>query len=123
MNKRATHKQSKPPRLDCNFFNHVGGISEEVYDVHNYGAYGASPPSFLEAEQQFWEAIGAPQKLSTPWHTPMHRQQHRVLSMRWRQHTPRLRRCATAVQGCASAVLHTLYVLMIVERVGKRPMV
>ena len=31
------------------FFNNVGGISEEVYDVHNHGAYGASPPSFLEA--------------------------------------------------------------------------
>ena len=31
------------------FFHDVGGISEEVYDVHNDGAYGASPPSLLEA--------------------------------------------------------------------------
>ena len=27
------------------FFHDVGGISEKVYDVHNDGAYGASPPS------------------------------------------------------------------------------
>ena len=31
------------------FFHDVGGILEEVYDVHNDGAYGASPPSLLEA--------------------------------------------------------------------------
>ena len=31
------------------FFNDFGGISEEVDDVHNEGAYGASRPSFLEA--------------------------------------------------------------------------
>ena len=31
------------------FFHDVGGIWEEVYDVHNDGAYGASPPSLLEA--------------------------------------------------------------------------
>ena len=73
--------------------------------------------------QQFREAIGAPRKPLAPWHTPMYRQQHRFLSMRWGQRTPPLRRCATAVQGCGSAVVHTLHVWMIVGRVGKRPMV
>ena len=31
------------------FFHDVGGIAEKVYDVHNDGAYGVSPPSLLEA--------------------------------------------------------------------------
>ena len=31
------------------FFNDVAEISEEVYDVHNDGAYGVSPMSLLEA--------------------------------------------------------------------------
>ena len=31
------------------FFNDVAGNSEEVYDVHNDGAYGASPASLMEA--------------------------------------------------------------------------
>ena len=30
------------------FFHDIGGISEEVYDVHNDRAYGASPASILE---------------------------------------------------------------------------
>ena len=35
-------------------FNDVGGISEEVYDVHIDGAYGSSPPSSLEAGATIW---------------------------------------------------------------------
>ena len=31
------------------FFNHIRGIWEELYEIHNDGAYGASFPSFLEA--------------------------------------------------------------------------
>ena len=31
------------------FFNDVGRISEEVYDIHNNGAYSASPASLLGA--------------------------------------------------------------------------
>ena len=39
------------------------------------------PHHYWRRGQQFQEAIGAPRKPSAPWHTPMHRQQHRVLSM------------------------------------------
>ena len=48
------------------FFHDVGGISEEVYDVHNDGAYGASHPLLLEAgapisgsNQRTAKAVGA----------------------------------------------------------------
>ena len=40
------HRHGHGPQF---FFHDVGGISEEVYDVHNDGAYGASPRSLLEA--------------------------------------------------------------------------
>ena len=40
------HGHGHGPRF---FFNDMPGISEEVYDVHNEGAYGASHPSLLEA--------------------------------------------------------------------------
>ena len=36
---------------------------------------------FWRRGQQFREAIGALRKPSAPWHTPMQRQQHQVLSM------------------------------------------
>ena len=105
------------------FFHDVGGISEEVYDVHNDGAYGASPPSLLEAgatgsggHRRTAKAVGAVAHSNAPPTTPS------PLNVMAPTYTP-LRRCATAVQGCASAVEHTLHVSMIVGRVGKRPMV
>ena len=55
------------------FFNYVGGISEEVYDVHNDGAYGASPASLLEAgasisggKRRTAKAIGAVEHSGAP---------------------------------------------------------
>ena len=58
-------------------FTDVGGISEEVYDVHNDGAYGASPPSFLEAratisggKRRTAKAVGAVAHSSAPPTTP-----------------------------------------------------
>ena len=105
------------------FLNNVGGNLEEVNDVHNDGAYGASPPSFLEAGETISggnrciaKAVGAVAHSSATPPTPS------PLSAMARTYTP-LRRCATAVQGCASAVLHTLHVTMIVGRVGNWTMV
>ena len=48
------------------FFHHVRGISEEVYDVHNDGAYSVSPASLLEAGATFLKAIGAQRKRLQP---------------------------------------------------------
>ena len=39
------------------------------------------PHHYWRRGQRFREAIGAPQKPWALWHTPMHRQQHQVLSM------------------------------------------
>ena len=59
------------------FFRDVGGISEEVYDVHNDGAYGVSPPLFLEAgattsgsNRRTAEAVGAVAQSYAPPTTP-----------------------------------------------------
>ena len=79
--------------------------------------------------QQFWEALG-PQRMQgrheakrlQPLHIQVDRQQHPFLSVQWRPPTPLLKRCATGVQLCASAMLHTLHVTMVVGGVGKRPM-
>ena len=40
------HGQGHGPQL---FLHDVGGFSEEVYEFHNNGAYGASPQLLLEA--------------------------------------------------------------------------
>ena len=58
-------------------FHDVAGISEEVYDVHNDGAYGASPPSLLEAgatisggNRRTAKAVGAVAHSNAPPTTP-----------------------------------------------------
>ena len=53
-----------------------------------------------------------------PWHI-----QHPVLSVRCRGPTPLLKRCATGVKLCASAMLHTLLLTMVVGGVGEGPTV
>ena len=45
------------------------------------GHMARQPHHYWRRGQQFWEAISGPRKPLVPWHTPMHRQQHRVLSM------------------------------------------
>ena len=43
----GSQRHGQGPQL---FFNDVVRVSDEVYDVHNDGAYGASPVSLSEAE-------------------------------------------------------------------------
>ena len=80
------------------------------------------PRHYWRLAQQFWEAIGA-QQMHMHIHIQLDRQQHSPLSMRWRPPTSLLKRCATDVQLCASAMLHTLHVTMVVGGAGKLPMV
>ena len=42
------------------FFNDVGCVSEEVYDVHAMGHMAPYPNHYWRSAQQFWDAIGAP---------------------------------------------------------------
>ena len=86
------------------------------------GRTARHPRHFWRPVQTFWESIGA-QRMHTHIHIQLDRQQHPVLSVRWRRPTPLLKRCATGVRLCASAMLHTLHVTMLVGGVGKRPMV
>ena len=74
--------------------------------------------------EQFRVAIGAQRMhMHIPIHIQLDRQQHPLLSVRWRSPTPLLKRSATGVQLCAGALLHTLHVTIVVGGVGKRPMV
>ena len=59
------------------FFNDVKGFWEEVYDFHNDGAYGVSPPSLSEAgasimggDRRTAKAVGAVVHSSAPPTTP-----------------------------------------------------
>ena len=81
------------------------------------------PRDYWRPAHKFREAIGAQRKPLHPWHIKVDRQQHPVLWVRWSRPTPLLQRCATGVQLCASAMLHTLHVTIVVGGVGKRPMV
>ena len=81
------------------------------------------PHHYWRPAQQFQEAIGAQRKPLQPWHIQVDCKQHPVLSVRWLQPTPLLKRGATGVQLCASAMLHTLHVSIVVGGVDKRPIV
>ena len=41
----GSHRHVHGPQF---FFHDDGGVSEEVYDIYNDGAYGASPSSLFE---------------------------------------------------------------------------
>ena len=97
-------------------FQDVGGFSEKVYDIHNDGAYGASPPSLLEAgatisggNQRTAKTVGAvahsnapptkpsPLNVMAPTYTPVEKVCNRcarVCKCR-RAHTPCVNDCRT----------------------------
>ena len=90
------------------FFHDVGGISEEVYDVHNDGAYGASPPSLFEAgatisggNRRTAKTVGAVAHSNAPPTTPS------PLNVMAPTYTPVEMVCHRSVRVCKCRCAHT----------------
>ena len=68
--------------MALSFFSTVSEAFRKKYMTFTtMGHMARHPGHFWRRGQQFWEAIGAQRQPFAPWHTAMHRQQDRVLSM------------------------------------------